>query len=208
MGQLFNRVNRLIKSEVNYGTNLYSVNDFEIGSLQKHCIQDELEQLHRSIADAVSSQERIEKQYCEAQNEISKYDRDARLAIKKGDEKLAKQALNRKKNFTELASTLESSLQRQMSQIKDLMQLERRISKTQNQIQGAKKQTPTTSLSKSYDKDFADLVQFVVDIDDEMRDFAIALTEVLGHEKLLGTQEFNSPVDSDLEALKKQLDQL
>ncbi|MFM6484827.1 MAG: PspA/IM30 family protein, partial [Dolichospermum sp.] len=60
-------------------------------------MQEDMVKLRQGVAQAIAAQKRTEKQYNEAVNEVNKWQRNAQLALQKGDEDLARQALERKK---------------------------------------------------------------------------------------------------------------
>ncbi|TAF03995.1 MAG: PspA/IM30 family protein [Nostocales cyanobacterium] len=128
---LFDRLKRVVGANVN---DLISKAEDPEKMLEQAILemQEDLVQLRQGVAQAIAAQKRTEKQYNDAVNEVNKWERNARLALQKGDENLARQALERKKSFTDTATALKTSLDQQNVQVdsikKNLIQLESKIS--------------------------------------------------------------------------------
>lgn len=260
---LFDRIGRVVRANLN---DMVSKAEDPEKMLEQAIteMQEDLVKLRQGVAQAIAAQKRTEKQFTDAENEINKWDRNARLALQKGDENLARQALERKKTYTETATALKASLQQQTVQVdglkKNLAQLESKISeaktkkemlkaritaaKAQEQLQNtvagmnsnsamsafermeekvlmqeARAQSGAELASADLDQQFAAL-EAGSDVDDEL---ALLKAEVQGAlpastqqnqpqlPQQTSTTQSNpqaSPVDSELEALKKQLDNL
>ncbi|MFM6623493.1 MAG: PspA/IM30 family protein [Dolichospermum sp.] len=95
-------------------------------------MQEDMVKLRQGVAQAIAAQKRTEKQYNEAVNEVNKWQRNAQLALQKGDEDLARQALERKKTYNDTSVVLKTSLDQQNIRVeglkKNLIQLESKIS--------------------------------------------------------------------------------
>ena len=61
-------------------------------------MQEDLIQLRKAVARALAEQKRTEQRYNQNISEASKWESRAKLALTKGDENLAREALTRKKN--------------------------------------------------------------------------------------------------------------
>ncbi len=128
---LFDRVKRVVSANLN---DLVSKAEDPEKILDQAIIemQEDLVRLRQGVAQAIAAQKRTEKQYNDANNELNKWQRNAMLALQKGDENLARQALERKKSFTDTATSLKGSLDQQTAQVdtlkRSLMQLESKIS--------------------------------------------------------------------------------
>ncbi len=128
---LFDRISRVVRSNLN---DMVSNAEDPEKILEQSVLemQEDLVQLRQGVAQAIASQKRTEQQYNQAQNEANKWQRNAQLALQKGDETLARQALERKKSFSENANTLKTSLDSQVGQIdtlkRSLIGLESKIS--------------------------------------------------------------------------------
>ncbi|AFZ57056.1 PspA/IM30 family protein [Anabaena cylindrica FACHB-243] len=257
---LFDRLKRVIGSNVN---DLISKAEDPEKMLEQAILemQEDLVQLRQGVAQAIAAQKRTEKQYNDGQNEINKWQRNAQLALQKGDENLARQALERKKTYTETGTALKASLDQQVTQVdslkRNLIQLESKISeaktkkemlkarittaKAQEQLQGMVSGMNTSSAMSAFERmeekvmiqearaqsmgelAGADLEsQFArlesgSDVDDELAALKASLapapapiaelppSQPTSTAKPVETAE---PVDSELEALRKQLDQM
>ncbi|MBD2359938.1 PspA/IM30 family protein [Anabaena minutissima FACHB-250] len=257
---LFDRIRRVVGANLN---DLVSKAEDPEKMLEQAILemQEDLVQLRQGVAQTIAAQKRSEKQYNDAQNEINKWQRNAQLALQKGDENLARQALERKKTYTETSTALKSSLDQQSTQVetlkRNLIQLESKISeaktkkemlkarittaKAQEQLQNMVSGMNTSSAMSAFERmeekvlmqearaqssaelASADLeTQFAQleagsDVDDELAAMKASLAPAtpVNQPQLPPQQEqqstapkSNDVVDSDLEALRKQLDQM
>lgn len=258
---LFDRISRVVKANLN---DMVSNAEDPEKMLEQSILemQEDLVQLRQGVAQAIAAQKRTEQQYNQAQNEANKWQRNAQLALQKGDENLARQALERKKSFAETANTLKTNLDGQVGQIdtlkRSLIGLESKISeaktkkdmlkarisaaKAQEQLQSTVGRIGTSSAMAAFERmeekvllqearaqsaqelAGADLEsQFAVlesgsDVDDELA--ALKAQMSLGPatspnqpslpqaSESSSTAKSNQVVDSELEQLRKQLDQL
>jgi phage shock protein A len=128
---LFDRVSRVVRANLN---DLVSKAEDPEKILEQSILdmQEDLVQLRQGVAQSIAAQKRTEQQYNQSQNEATKWERNARLALEKGDENLARQALERKKTYSETANTLKVQLDNQSGQIetlkRNLIALESKIS--------------------------------------------------------------------------------
>ncbi|MEH2240115.1 PspA/IM30 family protein [Nostoc sp.] len=215
---LFDRIKRVVSSNLN---DLVNKAEDPEKMLEQAILemQEDLVQLRQGVAQTIAAQKRSEKQYNDAQNEINKWQRNAQLALQKGDENLARQALERKKTYTDTSTALKASLDTQSTQVetlkRNLIQLESKISeaktkkemlkarittaKAQEQLQGMVRGMNTSSAMSAFERmEEKVLIQ-------ESR--AQALGELAGAD--LETQfaqlEGGSDVDDELAALKAQM---
>jgi phage shock protein A len=95
-------------------------------------MQEDLVQLRQAVAQAIASQKRSQQQYNQAQSQANQWLSRAQLALQKGDENLAREALQRKKSYEEQANTIKVTLDGQTTQVealkRNLIQLESKIS--------------------------------------------------------------------------------
>jgi len=257
---LFDRIKRVVSANLN---DLVNKAEDPEKMLEQAILemQEDLVQLRQGVAQAIAAQKRTEKQYSDAQNEINKWQRNAQLALQKGDENLARQALERKKTYNETSTALKASLDQQSTQVetlkRNLIQLESKISeaktkkemlkarittaKAQEQLQGMVRGMNTSSAMAAFERmeekvlmqearaqsaaelAGADLeTQFArlessSDVDDELEALKASLAPATPvnqpqlppqQEQQSTAQKSNEVVDSELEALRKQLDQL
>ncbi len=94
-------------------------------------MQEDLVQLRQAVASAIASQRRTEQQWKQAQVEADNWQQRAQLAVSKGDDNLAREALMRKKTHADNAGVLKAQLDQQVAQVemlrKNLLGLESKI---------------------------------------------------------------------------------
>jgi len=94
-------------------------------------MQEDLVKLRQAVGMAIASQKRLENQANQAKEQIKNWFSRAELAIKKGEDDLAREALSRKKTFKETYESLSTQFQTQNVQVeklkKSLLLLERKI---------------------------------------------------------------------------------
>ena len=94
-------------------------------------MQEDLIKLRQAVAIAIASQKRLENQANQAKEQIQNWFSRAELALKKGEDDLAREALSRKKTFQETFESLTTQFQSQNGQVeklkKILLLLERKI---------------------------------------------------------------------------------
>lgn len=147
---LFDRIGRVVRANMN---DLVSKAEDPEKILEQSVIdmQEDLVQLRQAVAQAIASQKRTEQQYNKAQTEANTWQQRAQLAVQKGDENLAREALVRKKSNSETAATLKAQLDSQHGQVdtlkRNLIQLESKISeaKTKKDMLKARAQAATAN---------------------------------------------------------------
>lgn len=128
---LFDRISRLVRANLN---DLVSKAEDPEKILEQAVIemQEDLVQLRQAVAQAIATQKRSEQQYNQAQSQANQWQARAELALRKGDETLAREALQRKKGYVETANTIKVTLDQQTGQVdglkRNLIQLESKIS--------------------------------------------------------------------------------
>ena len=215
---LFDRVRRVVSANLN---DMVSKAEDPEKILEQAILemQEDLVRLRQGVAQAIAAQKRTEKQYNDANNELNKWQRNAMLALQKGDENLARQALERKKSFTESAGTLKTSLDQQTSQVeslkRNLIQLESKISeaktkkemlkarvtaaKAQEQLEGMVRGMNSSSAMAAFERMEEKVMM------QEAR--AQSAAELAGSdlESQFAQLEAGSGVDDELAALKAQM---
>jgi phage shock protein A len=95
-------------------------------------MQENLVQLRQAVAQAMAAFKRQEQQYNAALAQAQEWERRAMLALQKGDENLAREALTRKKAHTDTVNSMKASLDQQSAQVetlkRNLIALESKIS--------------------------------------------------------------------------------
>ncbi|WP_017315006.1 PspA/IM30 family protein [Mastigocladopsis repens] len=215
---LFDRIRRVVSANLN---DLVNKAEDPEKMLEQAILemQEDLVQLRQGVAQAIAAQKRTEKQYNDAQNEINKWQRNAQLALQKGDENLARQALERKKTFSDTSSALKASLDQQSAQVetlkRNLIQLESKISeaktkkdmlkaritaaKAQEQLQGTVRGMNTSSAMAAFER-MEDKVLM-----QEARAQSAAELAGADLESQFAQLEGSSDVDDELAALKAQM---
>jgi phage shock protein A len=128
---LFDRVSRVVRANMN---DLVSKAEDPEKILEQTIIdmQEDLVQMRQAVASAIASQKRLQQQYNQAQSEANNWQQRAQLALQKGEENLAREALMRKKTNSETATSLKTQLDQQtvmVDQLKrNLVALEGKIS--------------------------------------------------------------------------------
>lgn len=128
---LFDRLGRVVRANLN---DLVSKAEDPEKVLEQAVIdmQEDLVQLRQAVARAIATQKRTEQQYNKNQAESNTWQQRAQLALSKGDENLAREALVRKKSFNDSAAVLKQQLDGQASQVetlkRNLIALESKIS--------------------------------------------------------------------------------
>ena len=80
-------------------------------------MQEDLSQLRQATAQAIASLKIQEQQYNQSTTQAQEWEKRAMLAIQKGNDALAKEALSRKKTHTESANALKEGLRLQTGQV-------------------------------------------------------------------------------------------
>ncbi|HEY9877669.1 MAG TPA: PspA/IM30 family protein [Leptolyngbyaceae cyanobacterium] len=215
---LFDRVSRVVRSNLNAAVS--SAEDPE-KILDQAIIdmQEDLVQMRQAVASAIASQKRVQQQYERAQSESTTWQQRAQLALQKGDETLAREALVRKKTQAETAVTLKTQLDQQASTVdqlkRNLIALESKISeaktkkdmlkarasaaKANEQLQNTMGRMSTSSAMGAFERMEEKVMQ--------MEATSQAAAELAGAdlESQFAALEAGGDVDLELEAMKAQL---
>jgi phage shock protein A len=99
-------------------------------------METDLQNTRQAIVNVIACQKRLQQQYEQTQAEVNKWKRRAQLALQKGDEYLAREALIRKKMHAGILSSLEVQLNQEPASVKNLKQnltfLEAKISEAKS----------------------------------------------------------------------------
>lgn len=215
---LLDRVSRVVRSNLNAAVS--SAEDPE-KILEQAIIdmQEDLVQMRQAVAGAIASQKRVQQQYERAQNEANTWQQRAQLALQKGDEDLARQALVRKKSQAETALALKTQLDNQSTTVdqlkRDLIGLESKLSeaktkkdmlkarasaaKANEQLQNTTSRLNTSSASAAFERMEEKVLQM------EARSQAAAELAGSTLEGQFAALEAGGDVDLELAALKAQL---
>lgn len=215
---LFDRISRVVRANLN---DVVSKAEDPEKILEQSIIdmQEDLIQLRQAVAQAIASQKRTEQQYNQNQSNANSWQQRAQLALQKGDETLAREALVRKKTYAETASQLKTQLDSQTQQVdqlkRSLIAIEGKISeaktkknmlkaraqaaKAQEQLQSTVSSIGTGTAMAAFER----MEEKVLNM--EAR--AQAAGELAGAdlESKFATLEASSDVDDELAALKSQM---
>lgn len=215
---LFDRLNRVVRANLN---DMVSKAEDPEKILEQAIIdmQEDLIQLRQAVARSIAAQKRTEQQYNKNQSEANNWHQRAQLALTKGDENLAREALQRKKSHTDTAATLKQQLDQQAGQVdslkRNLIALESKISeaktkkdmlkaranaaKANEQLQGTIGRLGTSSAMGTFER-MEDKVM-------EMEARSQAVSELGGNdlESQFAQLESGSDVDDELTAMKAQI---
>jgi len=89
-------------------------------------MQADLIQLRQSAAQAIAIQKRTERQYAQAKSTAAEWYNRAQLALQKGEDDLARQALMKRQTYLETTNAMEGQLQQQrqvVAKLKDNMRV-------------------------------------------------------------------------------------
>ncbi|XP_003562483.2 probable membrane-associated 30 kDa protein, chloroplastic isoform X1 [Brachypodium distachyon] len=84
-------------------------------------MNDDLIKMRQATAQVLASQKRLENKYKAAEQADADWYRRAQLALQKGDEELAREALKRRKSYADNASSLKAQLDQQKSVVENLV---------------------------------------------------------------------------------------
>lgn len=215
---LFDRLSRVVRANLN---DLVSKAEDPEKVLEQTIIdmQEDLVQLRQAVARAMASQKQTEQRYNQDTSEASKWEQRAKLALSKGDENLAREALVRKKSLTSTSATLQEQLAAQRTQVDNLRQnlvaLESKISEAKTKknmlIARAKAAKATEAVqntlsgidTKSSMATFERMETKVLEL--EARSQAAGEIGGYGIEQQFAQLESGSNVDDELALLKAQI---
>ena len=214
----FDRLGRLVRANANAALSA-AEDPVKILDQSVADMQADLVKLRQAVATAIASQKRIQNQADQADAEAKTWYERVELALKKGEEDLAREALGRRKTCQDTATALQGQLQSQCGQVdqlkKSLVQLESKIAeaktkkdmlkaraqaaKAQEQLQSAVGSLGTNSAMAAFEK-MEEKVQAL-----EARSQAAAELAGADLESQFAALEGAPEVDSELEALKGKL---
>ena len=116
---LFDRLGRVVRANLN---DLVSKAEDPEKVLEQAVIdmQEDLVQLRQAVARSIAEQKRTEQRYNHDLREATTWEKRAALALSKGDENLAREALTRKKGLSDAAATYKAQLEQQNATVENL----------------------------------------------------------------------------------------
>ncbi|MCC3407582.1 MAG: PspA/IM30 family protein [Microcoleus sp. PH2017_10_PVI_O_A] len=215
---LFDRLWRVIRANIN---SLVGAAEDPEKILEQAVMdmQEDLIQLRQAVAGAIAAQKRTERQCSQAESTAAEWYQRAQLALQKGEEHLAREALTRKKSYQETATAMKASLGQQnavVAQLKENMRsLESKISeakskkdmyiararsaKASERLQEMMGNLSTGSALSAFEKMEEKVMQL------EARSEAIAELGTNDLEKKFLSLEAAGDVDAELAAMKTQM---
>lgn len=214
---LFDRLTRVVRSYAN--AVLSSFEDPE-KILEQAVLEmnDDLTKMRQATAQVLASQKRLENKYKAAEQASADWYRRAQLALQKGDEDLAREALKRRKSYADNASSLRSQLDQQKGVVDNLISntkiLESKIAEAKQKkdtlkarAQSAKTATKVSEMlgnvnTSSALSAFEKMEEKVMAMESQAEALGqLATDDLEGKFALLET----SSVDDDLSQLKREL---
>ncbi len=216
---LFDRLSRVVRGNLN---DLVSKAEDPEKVLEQAVIdmQEDLVKLRQAVARSIAEQKRTEQQYNNNVGEANKWQQRAQLALAKGDETLAREALVRKKGFSEAASNLKVQLDAQTNQVQtlknNLIALEGKISEAKTKKNMLKARAKAAEANKQLQSTltgigtssamsaFERMEEKVLQIEAESQSVS-ELAGTTGLEHQFAQLEASSGVDDELAAMKAQI---
>ena len=131
---LFDRVGRVVRANLNSLVNQAEDPEKILEQVVLE-MQGDLIQVKQAAAQAIATQRRTERQASQAQSRAEEWYRRAQLAMQKGDETLARDALTRRQTCQDTANALQSQFQQQSTVV---TQLKQNIAKLDSKLSEAK----------------------------------------------------------------------
>ena len=167
----FDRVSRLFRANLN---DLVSKAEDPVKILDQSVedMQNDLIKLRQAVALAISSQKRLSNQADQSSKQVKTWYERAELALQKGEEDLAREALTRRKSFQESSTSLYGQLKAQEGQVeilkrslvslegkiaeaktkKDMLKARAQAAQAQQQLQNAVGNIGTNSAMAAFDR--------------------------------------------------------
>lgn len=214
---LFDRLSRVIKSYAN--AILSSVEDPE-KILDQAVIEmnDDLTKMRQATAQVLASQKRLENKYKAAVQASDDWYRRAQLALGKGEEDLAREALKRRKSYADNASSLKAQLDQQKSVVDNLVSNTRLL---ESKIQEARSKKDTLKARAQSAKTATKVSEMLGNVNtsgalsafEKMEEKVMAMESQAEALNQLSTDDLEgkfalletSSVDDDLAKLKKEI---
>ena len=167
----FDRLSRLLRANLN---DLVSKAEDPAKILDQSVtdMQADLVKLRQAVATAIASQKRLQNQAEQAETQAKLWYDRAELALKKGEEDLAREALSRRKTYTDTATALNTQVASQAGQVdtlkrsltalegkiaeaktkKDMLKARAQAAQAQEQLQNAVGNLGTNSSMAAFDQ--------------------------------------------------------
>ena len=214
----FDRLSRLLRANFN---DLVDQAEDPVKILDQSVVdmQEDLMKLRKAVGIAIASQKRLQSQADQAQSQIKTWYERAELALRKGDEGLAREALTRRKTFQDSFESLNNQFLAQEGQVvklkKSLFVLEGKIAdaktkkdmlKARAQAAQAQQQLQNTVGSMNANSPMA-AFERMEDKVEALEASSQAAAEIAGSdlESKFSALEGGDDIDDELNALRKSL---
>ncbi len=216
---LFDRILRVLRA--NLGSAVSQAEDPEKVLEQAMTeMQTNLIQLRQAVAQAIATQKRTERQSAQAKSTAQEWYNRAELAIQKGEEDLARQALTRRQTYLQSAQAMDAQLSQQGDVVNSLKENMRRLeakiadartkkdlyiararsAEASQRIQEMLGQTGTSGSMAAFER----MEQRVIDLEAKSE----ALEELSGdplERQFAALEGGSTPIDQELAAMKRRL---
>ncbi|OIW05704.1 hypothetical protein TanjilG_23490 [Lupinus angustifolius] len=214
---LFDRFTRVVKS---YANAIISTFEDPEKILEQSVLEmnDDLTKMRQATAQVLASQKQLENKYKAAQQASEEWYRKAQLALQKGEENLAREALKRRKSYADNSSSLKAQLDQQKSVVDNLVSNTRLL---ESKIQEARSKKDTLKARAQSAKTSTKVSEMLGNVNtssalsafEKMEEKVLAMesqAEALGQltsDDLEGKFALleSSSVDDDLAQLKKEI---
>lgn len=212
---LFDRLSRVVRANLN---DMVSQAEDPEKVLEQSIIdmQEDLVKLRQAVARAIAAQKRTEQQYLKNQEEATNWEQRAKLALGKGDENLAREALTRKKSFADTAAVLKQQLDQQSGQTdtlkRNLIALESKISEAKTKKDMLKARASAAKANKQLQETLGNIgTGSAMAAFERMEEKVLSLEaesqsalELTGNdlERQFAALESSSDIEAELQALK------
>jgi len=215
---LLDRIGRLIRANVN---SLVGQAEDPEKILEQTVLdmQEDLIRLRQAVAQAIATQKRTERQCQQATSTAQEWYQRAQLALQKGDDGLAREALTRRKTYQDTATALKTQVEQQKTIVtqmkqnmlalesklaeaktkKDMYIARARSAKASERLNEMMGKVGTTGAMAAFERMEEKVLQL------EARSEAIAELNTDSLEQQFTALESGNNVDAELEALKAQL---
>lgn len=215
---LFDRLWRVIRANIN---SLVSGAEDPEKILEQTVMdmQSDLVQMRQGVAQAIATQKRTEREYERTQSTADEWYRRAQLALQKGQENLAKEALTRRKSYHETATAMKTQVEQQSEVVERLKQNMRQLENKITEARAKKNMYVARARSAQASEKLQDLLgnmkagsamgafermeEKVMQLEAKSQAIAELGTDDL--EKKFASLEGGNDIDAELEAMKAQM---
>ena len=216
---LFSRFTRVIGS---YANSLITAAEDPEKLLESTVMdmQNDLIKMRQATAQVIASQKQLEKKYEAAQQASDDWYKRAQLAMEKGDEDLAREALTRRKSYAENAESMKTNLDAQKDAVEKLIANTRLLESKMAEAKSKKDTLKARAASAKTNKAVNDMVSGMstssaLSAFERMEEKVMSMeaeAEAMGVfaapddlEKQFKALEAGGGIDDELQALKKSL---